>query len=97
VVNYMRDHPTHKYPTIENRFKLIKGRYQIPRWHKYVHENGAKFQKYQKVAEYILNQFTISRDLLYPIRDIDLIRWGKKCAREIGLQSFQVRNLIFFY
>jgi hypothetical protein len=90
VVDYMREHPTHTYPTIENKFRRLKGKYQLQRWYKYVVQNGTKFQKYQRVAEYVLDQFTICRELLYPIRDIDLIRWGKKCAREIGLSSFKV-------
>jgi hypothetical protein len=36
-----------------------------------------------------LDQFKISRDLLHPVRDVDLMRWATKYARDIKLSTFK--------
>lgn len=63
--------------------------YILNRWRNYVADNGSKFQKYQQVSEYVLEQFRISRELLHPVRDVDLVRWGRKAAIECELTSFK--------
>jgi hypothetical protein len=54
-----------------------------------VAENGNKYQKYKQVSCYVIDQFKTARELLHPVRDVDLIRWATKHARDIELSTFK--------
>lgn len=88
VVKYVEENPKHKFKTLQSKFSFLTSYMQLHRFKKYVADEGTRRQKLTLINEKVFDQFDLSRNLFYPVRDTDIQRWGRKAAKEQKLDNF---------
>lgn len=85
IVEYSK---THTFTSLRSRYKRIKSKQHLHRIKQYVKEQGTKFDKFQRIDEFVYTEFMRARKAYLPIHDSDVRRLAIKKAREINLNDF---------
>jgi hypothetical protein len=79
------------FNSIQHIFSRFKDKNYIPRFRKYISENGTTAQKFQEIKNHVFNDFKRARNNFLIIHDCDLQRWAKNKARELDFE-FKASN-----
>jgi Tc5 transposase-like DNA-binding protein len=85
IVEYSK---THTFASVCNRYRKIKYNMQLQRIKQYVEDEGTKYQKYQRINDFVFAEFTRAKESYLPIHDSDLRRLAIKKARDLNVNSF---------
>lgn len=78
----------HSFSSLCHRYKRIKSKQQLQRIKKYVKDEGTKFQKLQRIDEFVYGEFIRARESYIPVHDSDIKRLAIKKARTMNLNDF---------
>lgn len=79
---------SHTWRNVQHAFRRITDQSYMAHFRAYVEQGGTKKQKLDSLDDYVYNNFERARDLLYPVHDIDLKRWGAQKARTMSMHDF---------
>ncbi|CAF1424230.1 unnamed protein product [Rotaria sp. Silwood1] len=90
IIEWVDQHPNARFSTISHRFKKIKSMNYIPRFRKYVENNGARLEKIKQVKEFMFNEFYVKRTIeKEAVHDADLELYAIQKARELDWDTFK--------
>ncbi|CAF4131791.1 unnamed protein product [Rotaria sp. Silwood2] len=79
---------SHSWKSIQYKFRRITHQSYMARFRDYVEQKGIKKQKIDILADHVYNNFERARDLLCPVHDMDLKRWGIRESRSMSFHNF---------
>ncbi|CAF2622459.1 unnamed protein product [Rotaria sp. Silwood2] len=53
IIEWVDQHPNYNFTSIKHRFQKVKHPYYIPRFRGYVKKNGTKFEKLEKIKQFM--------------------------------------------
>jgi len=90
IIEWIDEHPNYSFSTIQHRFRKIKSINYIPRFRQYPEHNGTKFQKLEKIKEFMFNEFYVKRAIeKEAVHDTDLQLFALQQAKELGWDNFK--------
>jgi hypothetical protein len=94
VVDLVDSAQHRSFKSIQHIFSQVKNKNYIPRFRKYISENGTPAQKFQEINNQVFSVFKRARNNFLIIHDCDLQRWAKNKARELDFE-FKASNSWF--
>jgi hypothetical protein len=103
IVEWVDQHPNARFATISHYFKKIKSMNYIPRFRKYIENNGTRLEKLKQIKEFMFNQFYLKRAIekeavhdtdleLYAIQKARELEWDKFVASKSFINTFKREN-----
>jgi hypothetical protein len=90
IIEWVDQHPNARFATISHRFMKIKSMNYIPRFRKYIENNGTRLEKLKQIKEFILSEFYLKRAIeKEAVHDADLELYAIQKARELNWDSFK--------
>ncbi|CAF0778899.1 unnamed protein product [Rotaria sp. Silwood1] len=84
IIEWVDQHPNYKFNSIKHRFQKVKHPYFIPRFREYVKKNGTRFEKLEKIKQFMWDEFYINRAIeKEAVHDTDLELFAIQKAREL--------------
>ena len=90
IVEWVDQHPNAGFATISHRFRKVKYMHYIPRFRKYIENNGTRFEKLKQIKEFMFNEFYTKRTVeKEAVHDADLELFAVQKARELDWDTFK--------
>jgi hypothetical protein len=76
------------FKSIQHNFPRVKHRCYLTNFKKYYDQGGARYEKIDKVRQFMYEKFEKARNLHLPVHDVDLKIWAIEKSRELGIDDF---------
>ncbi|CAF1461913.1 unnamed protein product [Didymodactylos carnosus] len=85
IIEWIDQHPNARFATISHRFMKIKSMNYIPRFRKYIENNGTRLEKLKQIKEFMLSEFYLKRTIeKEAVHDADLELYAIHKAKELN-------------
>ena len=90
IIEWIDEHPSYGFSTIQHRFRKIKSINYISRFREYIERNGTSFVKLEKIKEFMLDEFYIKKAIeKEAVHDTDLQQFAIQKAKELGWNNYK--------
>uniref|UniRef100_A0A914YV56 HTH CENPB-type domain-containing protein n=1 Tax=Panagrolaimus superbus TaxID=310955 RepID=A0A914YV56_9BILA len=88
-IEIIEKYNTTKFTSIQHNYRKLKDRHEILRMKQYLTTGGSTFHKYEKIDEFVINEFIKWKQDFQIVHERDLVDAAMSAADSLGMENFK--------